>query len=129
MQRKDWKFTYTGKQLAEAVQAKITFHKERFGFWKQRREEVVTTIRSEGLEIEEKTSIGYRNPKAQDWNRGTQVLVRNDLQLNLDEAQEKLAWHTDKLAEYEGWYQVLIANPNASQSLDIDDWLFFFSKQ
>ena len=34
----------------------------------------------------------------------------------------------DKLEEYVGWQQVLEANPENRQSLDIEDWLFFFAK-
>lgn len=129
MIRNNWNFIYTGAQLAEAARKKIDFHQERLTFWKDKREEVVATIRVEGLEIEDKVSLGHRNPKARDWERGTQVLVRNDLQMVLDECLEKLGWHTQKLGEYLGWEQVLSANLNASQSLDIDDWLFFFGNQ
>jgi hypothetical protein len=37
----------------------------------------------------------------------------------------KLSAHTQRLNEYSGWQQVLAANPENRQSLDIEDWLFF----
>ena len=129
MQRKEWKFEYTAARLAEAAQLKIDWHSERLEWWKQKKDEVFATIRNEGLEVDEKISLGFQSPKSRDWERGAQVLVRNDLQKDLDECLEKLQAHTVRLNEYSGWQQVLAANPESSQSLDIDDWLFFFGKE
>lgn len=126
MIRKNWNFNYTGKQLAGAAKTKIDFHQERLNFWKAKKDEVFATIRKEGIEVDEKISVGFSHPKSRDWDRGAQVLVRNDLQKDLEECLEKLSWHTEKLSEYDGWNQVLSANPDSSQSLDIEDWLFFF---
>lgn len=126
MIRNNWNFNYTGKQLAEAAKTKIAFHQERLNFWKAKKDEVFATIRKEGIEVDEKISVGFSHPKSRDWDRGAQVLVRNDLQKDLEECLGKLAWHTEKLNEYDGWNQVLSANHDATQSLDIEDWLFFF---
>lgn len=129
MQRSEWKFEYTASRLAEAAQAKIDWHAERLEWWKEKKNEVFATIRKEGLEVDEKISVGFQNPKSRDWERGAQVLVRNDLQKDLDECLEKLQAHTRKLNEYSGWQQILAANPESRQSLDIDDWLFFFGRE
>ena len=128
MQRNEWKFDYTASRLAEAASDKTAYHRERLNFWRTTREGVMATIRAEGLEIDEKIALGYRNPKGRDWERGAEVMIRNDLQKDLDECLEKLKWHTDKLEQYVGWQQVLEANPENRQSLDIEDWLFFFAK-
>lgn len=90
--------------------------------------EVMTTIRSEGLEIDEKIALEYRSPKSRDWDRGSQVMVRNDLQKDLTECLEKLSHHTQQVQQYDGWQQVLAANADARVKLDIDDWLFFFGR-
>lgn len=129
MQRTEWKFEYTALKLAEAAQLKIDWHTERLSWWKAKKDEVFTTIRSEGIEVDEKISAGFSNPKSRDWERGAQVLVRNDLQKDLDECLEKLQAHTKQLNEYNGWQQVLFANPENRLSLDINDWLFFFGKE
>ncbi len=63
-----------------------------------------------------------------DWEQGAQVTVWNDLKKDLDECLEKLAYHTGLMADYDGWQQVLSANPEARLSLDHEDWLFFFGQ-
>lgn len=128
MLRQDWGFDYTATKLAEAAAQKQAFHQERLDWWKTKRLEVMNTIRSEGLEIDEKIALEYRNPKSRDWDRGSQVMVRNDLQKDLSECLEKLGHHTQQLQQYDGWQQVLAANADARVKLDIDDWLFFFGR-
>jgi len=128
MLRQDWGFDYTASKLAEAAALKHAFHQERLDWWKAKRLEVMNIIRSEGLEIDEKIALEYRNPKQRDWERGSQVLVRNDLQKDLSECLEKLGHHTQQLQQYDGWQQVLAANAEARVKLDIEDWLFFFGR-
>ncbi len=128
MLRKDWGFDYTANKLAEAAAQKMAFHEERLTWWKAKRQEVMGTIRAEGLEIDEKLVLEFRNPKARDWDRSSQVMIRNDLQVDLTECLEKLGHHTQLLQQYDGWQQVLTANADARVKLDIDDWLFFFSR-
>ena len=128
MLRKDWCFDYTASTLSEAAAQKQSFHQERLDWWKNKRVEVMNTIRSEGLEIDEKIVLEFRSPKARDWDRSSQVMVRNDLQNDLSECQEKLSHHTQQLQQYDGWQQVLAANPEARVKLDIEDWLFFFGR-
>jgi len=128
MQRDEWKFDYTAGRLAQAAAEKVAYHQDRLQFWRTTREGVMATIRAEGLEIDEKIVLSFRNPKGRDWDRGAEVMIRNDLQKDLVECLEKLQWHTTKLEEYAGWQQVLEANPENRQALDIEDWLFFFAK-
>jgi hypothetical protein len=128
MLRQDWGFEYTASKLADAAATKKCFHQDRLEWWKKKRLEVMNTIRAEGLEIDERIVMEYRSPKSRDWERGTQVMVRNDLQADLQECQEKLGFHTKHLEQYDGWNQVLAANPESRIKLDHDDWLFFFSR-
>ena len=88
----------------------------------------MNTIRSEGLEIDEKIVLEYRNPKSRDWDRGSQVMVRNDLQMDLSECLEKLSHHTQQVQQYDDRQQVLAANADARVRRDIEDWLFFFGR-
>ena len=104
----------------------MDWHRERLAFWGARREETLATIRSEGLEIDEKIVIGVHTPKARDWERANRVTVRDDLRMQLDEVLHKLKEHTERLVAYDGWRQMLAANPGARLSLDIADWLYFF---
>lgn len=129
MIRKEWKFEYTASKLAEAAQSKVNWHTERLEWWRTKKNEVFATIRKEGIEVDEKISMAFQNPKSRDYDRGAQVMVRNDLQKDLDECMDKLQAHAMRLNEYSGWQQVLAANPESRQSLDIDDWLFFFGRE
>jgi len=128
LQRKEWKFDYTASKLAEAAQTKLRHHQERFTWWKEKKAQVMKTIREEGLEIDEKIALEYVSPKRRDWEQGAQVTVRNDLKKDLDECLDKLAHHTGLMADYHGWQQVLSANTEARLSLDHEDWLFFFGQ-
>lgn len=129
MLRNEWKFDYTAARIAEAAVVKIAYHKERLAYWKAKREEVLQTIRSEGIEIDEKIVLAFRNPKARDWERGGQVVIRNDLQKDLQEVYDKLAEHTAQLASFDAWLDVLVAHPEDRLQLDAEDWPFFFSTE
>jgi hypothetical protein len=126
MLRDQWKFAYTAEALAEAARRKISTHTERLEWWKTKKEEVTATIRSEGIEIDEKIALAYTNPKARDWDQGGEVLIRNDLRKQLAECYAKLEYHTGQVHEYDAWSQTLTANRTATLELDITDWLFFF---
>ena len=62
MLRQDWGFDYTATKLAETADQKKAFHQERLDWWKAKRVEVMTIIRAEGLEIDEKIALEYRTP-------------------------------------------------------------------
>jgi hypothetical protein len=128
MRRQTWCFEYAGSKLADATQKKVTHHRSRFEWWRNKKQEILDKVRAEGLEIDERISLQYSAPRARDWEGGAQVLIRNDLQINLDECLQKLAYHTEKLRDYEGWLEMLQANPDERFRLDHDDWLFFFGK-
>ena len=128
MQREDWKFTYTGKQLLDAANAKLAHHQKKYGWWLARKDELLAKIRSEGLEVSEAQAVQHSGHKARDWNQGARVMVRNDLQTQLDECLRKLAFHTEELDSFQGWQQVFEANPDSSLPLDHEDWLFFFGR-
>ena len=129
MQRNDWKFHYSASTLASVAQQKLDFHEERMTFWKSKKAGVINLIRSEGIEVDEKIVLGFRSPKERDWERGAKVMVRNDLQRELEECMEKLGYHAGKIRDYAGWQQVLSANHEDKLDLDIEDWLFFFDQR
>ena len=126
MLRDEWKFDYPASKITEAAVIKLQFHRERFDWWKNKKEQVIAQIRAEGLEIDENIALEYVSPKSRDWERGAQVTVRDDLRKDLDECLKKLAYHTGLINDYDGWHQILVANPEAMLGLDHSDWLFFF---
>ena len=132
MLRKEWKFDYTAPQLAQAAVEKTAFHTKQLDFWMSKRSEIMASIKEEGLEINEKVVlanleiIGYS--KSRDWDRGGEIVIRNDLRKALTETYEKLKYHTKNRDTYDGWTQILRAHASNSLALDIDDWLFFFGR-
>jgi hypothetical protein len=128
MLRDQWKFRYTAEQLAEAVQQKIQYHDERHAFWNDRREDIVTQIKADGIEVNEKSVLQYGSPKMRDYQQGGDIMIRNDLRKSLTEAYEKLAYHTGRKDTYDGWRQILTPNSGLPLDLDINDWLFFFGR-
>jgi len=90
----------------------------------------MASIKEEGLEINEKVVLANRESigfsKSRDWDRGGEVVIRNDLRKALTETYEKLKYHTKNRDTYTGWTQILCALASNSLALDIDDWLFSF---
>lgn len=128
MIRENWRFEYAASDLAAAAQTKMSYHQSRLDFWKTKKNEVMDSIRADGLEIDEKIVLEFHNIKARDWVNGAQVMIRNDLQRDLDECLKKLSYHSQKLADYDSWHQILSANPKRNLEVDNTDWMFFFGK-
>ena len=128
MLRTEWKFDYTASVLAQAAERKAGIHQERLDWWRTKRDEVMTKIRAEGLEIDEKLVFlnQHLSPKVRDYDRGAEIMIRNDLKKDLDECLKKLGYHTAKLSDFRAWQQVLAANPESRLPLDVADWQFFF---
>jgi len=123
MQRDKWTFPYAADKLLEAARAKLDFHASRLEWWKKKKEEVLTQIKAEGLEIDESVALGYSNSM-----RNTSVNVRNDLLTDLNECVQKINEHKHKMTDYHAWIQVLASQGQAGFDLHQDDWLFFFGK-
>jgi hypothetical protein len=122
-------FEYSGSKLAAAASARLEHHQTRFKWWHAKKEEVMQKLKAEGLEVDENSALQQEiAPKARDWQRGAQVMIRIDLQNDLRDCLRKLAYHTEQANAYEGWVQVLQANPDARLCLDHEDWLLFFGK-
>jgi hypothetical protein len=131
MNRDQWAFRYNATQLAEATRAKIDHHTKCLEFWDGRREQLIVEIRADGIEVNEKTVLQTperMNIKGRDWTSGGDVMIRNDLRKSLAETYEKLAYHTSRRDQYNGWLQAFTDNPENSHELDMDDWQFFFGK-
>lgn len=121
--RVKWEFSYAADKLLEAATAKNKFHTERLDWWGKKKEEVMTTIKAEGLEIDESVAFGYSNSARQ-----TGVSVRNDLLADLNECVGKITEHKALVKDYDAWIQVLASQGQSTFALHQDDWLFFFGK-
>ena len=125
MNRKDWEFEYTAKELADAAALKRDYRQSRVEWWEKQKEEVMKEVKESGLEVSESLANGYTS----NVGRGPQVMVRSDLQTKLMECHERIQKHAGAVREYDGWTQVLEAQlPTNKLKLKHADWLFFFGK-
>jgi len=124
--RSEWTFRHKGADLAKAASDQSRFREERIAFWKAKHAEAMALVRDSGIEVQESMAgHGYGNKTMVD---GPRVLVRADLQAKLTECHGKIGEHQTAKAEYDGWVQVLSANPHAELDLTHADWLYFFGK-
>ncbi len=123
MKRAKWKFNYSVQDLLPAAQKKLAFYEGRLEFWKKSKEEVIAKIKAEGLSFDESVAEGYSNS-----GRSTSIQVDDGLRRDLSECNSKINEHTENVAIYDGWVEVLAAaKPTDQYPLNQDDWLFFFS--
>ena len=120
--RKDWEFEYTASVLASAAEAKKEYRQNRANWWKEKQETVIAEIKANGLEFSESLAVAY----ASNAGRAPQLSVKADLQNKIKECHEKIREHLSAVHEYDGWVQVLSANPDSRMKLKHGDWLFFF---
>lgn len=122
--RDNWRFTYTVDNIKQAAIEKEAWHLNRHAFWKEKNDEVMTKIKSEGLEISKSVAQSYSNS-----GRNAQVMVRTDLQVDLNECQSKITEHLNKYKDYQAWVFVLDSQPPQNLlELSKDDYLYFYGK-
>lgn len=122
MNRTQWIFSYPANTLFDAAMEKRRHHAERLGWWEQKKAEVVTTIRAEGIEVDESLADLISNS----YQRGGTVHVRADLVRDVQECVQKIREHRAKVEDYDGWAQVLSSQGSTTFGLHQEDWLFFF---
>ncbi len=124
--RDGWVFEYTASKLAEGAQRQKQFRLDRVEKWKEGKAKVMSEIRESGVEIAESMAAEFSNYTTK--MVAPQVSIKADLQSKLAECHKKIQEHQQAADEYEGWIQVLTANPEARLKLTQADWLYFFGK-
>lgn len=131
MKRDEWEFEYTATKLAEGAEAQKTFRLARVAWWTDKKATIMAEVKESGLEVTESIAAQYGSTMSVSNARGggaPQINVRHDLQMKLVECHTKVEAHTRAAAEYDGWIQVLRANPEQRLKLTQEDWLYFFGK-
>lgn len=123
MKRNEWTFDYTAAKLAEAATTKRDAHQKKLEWWEAKKTEVMKKVGESGIEIQDSVASNYSNTKG---NFGPQIRIDAGLQRDLTECQDKIMEHHAATKSYDGWVQVLSANPEARLSLEHDDYLYFF---
>ncbi len=126
--RDEWKFTYTANKLAEGAKAQQAFRLSRVDWWTDAKAKLMTEVRESGVEVSESVAAGNNYASNSTTSFGPQVTIKADLQKKLTECHQKIQGHQQAAAEYDGWVQVLSANPESRLELTQSDWLYFFGK-
>ena len=127
MLKHEWEFEYTASALAIAAEAQRAFRQGRVEAWEGKKLEVMAKVKESGLTVHEGPAAGFSNYTS-NTGQGAHVMVDTTLQADLSECVTKIKTHRDAVRQYEGWVQVLQANPESRLKLHQDDWLFFFGK-
>lgn len=126
--RDEWTFPYTAIKLAEGATAQRDFRLSRVEWWSTAKESVMAEIREKGVTVSESIAANLANYSNSTQAIGPQVTINADLQRKLAECHSKIEAHRRAAAEYDGWVQVLTANPESRLDLTQGDWLYFFGK-
>ena len=125
MNRHEWTFEYTASRLAEAANKKRDAHSKKLAWWEQKKAETMKKVAETGIDVQDSVAASYSNTKG---SFGPQIVIDAGLQRDLSECQSKIMEHHQLVKEYDGWSQVLSANPEARLQLSHDDYVFFFGE-
>jgi CelD/BcsL family acetyltransferase involved in cellulose biosynthesis len=126
MNRHEWEFEYTAATLADAAEKQRDYRTSRVAAWEAKKAEVMAKVKESGLTVHEGPAAGMSNYT--NAIQGAHVMVDTTLQQDLSECVTKINAHRQAATSYDGWAQVLRANPEKRVALHQDDWLFFFGK-
>lgn len=126
-----WKFQYKVGAVLKGAQGKRKFYEGRVRYWAGKKVGVIKEIKAGGIEIDESVAADDKAYVVHgSFGRGGNVTIRDDLVRDLSECQAKIAKHTQNVAVYDGWVEVLEDQPkDGVLELAHSDWLFFFSKK
>lgn len=125
--REFWEFEYTCNALAIAAEVQKEYRLSRVKAWEDKKAEIMAKIKDTGLTVHESVAekmSSYSN----NVNPFATVMVDKRMQEDLTEAVTRIKTHRDLARHYDGWVQMLNANPEARVKLKHSDWMFFFGK-
>ena len=126
MNRHELEFEYTAAALADAAEKQRDFRTGRVTAWETKKAEVMAKVKESGLTVHEGPAASMSNYT--NAIQGAHVMVDTTRQQDLSECVTKINTHRQAATSYDGWAQVLRANPEKRVALHQDDWLFFFGK-
>lgn len=124
--RNQWTFPYPVGALLGAARAKLKHHEGRVKWWQDKLKKAIKRVPG-GLRIHQNIAASYGQGKTQGARINLQI--DTETQSQLDECQNKIVQHLRQVADYQGWVQVLAAQPKQMQlQVNHDDYLFFFGQ-
>lgn len=127
MKRGEWEFEYTASVIAKAAEAQRNYRMTRVEEWEKKKMEVMAKIKESGIEVHESVAASMLNYTTSN-AAGPQIIIDATMQRDLNECHTKIATHRQSATEYDGWAQVLNANPESRLKLKHNDWMYFFGK-
>lgn len=134
MQRNEWSVKYNGAELLVAAQEKLKFHEGRETWWKDKKDECLTRLKTEGVNVsetivDELVKSGYNTVANAHFGRyGPSVELDEKMVADLREAAGKVDEHKAKIKEFSAWVAMLERDPRETFYAAIDDYTFFFGK-
>ena len=130
--RSEWEFSFLISKVLEGAKGQLEFRRGRVAHWKQRQEDVMSTVREKGLSVHVPEAMKISSAMSNYSTRsrgGAQIQVDHNLQSDLDEAFSKVQHHEEKVQEYAAWVEFLSAGKQDDHlKLKHEDWQFFFGK-
>lgn len=126
--RGEWEFEYTAKNLAAAAATQRDYRQSRVDVWTKQKDDLMAKVRSDGISVSESVADKMSAYSSNLSANGPQIPIDPQMQRQLTECHAKIQAHRLALAEYDGWVQVLEANPESRLKLTQADWLYFFGK-
>lgn len=129
--REGWTFEMPVGEVLEGAQKQLAYRQTRVEFWKDRRDEIVQKIREEGITINESEveKLAGGTSYSNGIGNGVRVVIDNEMQVRLQEAQMKLQENREHVRQYQTWVDLLTPqSAKLSVKLDRADWLYFFGK-
>ena len=125
--RTTWKVKTAAANVYVAAQEKLEFHKDRLKIWEEARSATIETIKSNGVVIEESVLNDFGATSTYNGGRQPGVSVNTELVRDLNEANQKITEHKDKVRAFDSWVQFL-SSATGDLELTLSDYLYFFGK-
>ena len=119
--RDGWTFAYSTAELLRASQERVAHHTERLEHWTTERDAREEKLRAEGIDIRAAVRAGVANSTAY----YGQPTLDADLLHALQEAQERVDFHTERQEAFARWVRALQHDEDRTRELTVQDIEFF----
>jgi hypothetical protein len=125
--RTTWKVKTAAANVYVAAQEKLAYHQGRLQVWEAARDETINKIKSNGVVIDESVLNDMGSSTYSNSGRQPGVSVNTELVRDLNEANQKITEHKDKVRAFDSWVQFL-SSATGDLELTLSDYLYFFGK-
>ena len=125
-QRTLWRITLPASKVHEGAVAKLQYHQNRLKVWENAREETKQKIKERGVILDESV-LDEEHSKYSNSGRAPSVALDNLLVKDLNEANNKINEHKDRVSGFQSWV-FFLENATGDLELTLSDYLYFFGK-